>query len=113
MNSSDHSNADSPNCQKEVRSVQELLGCLLNCVREGGGEHEGLASACRGHVGCGDSLLNRLHEALVQHSVRFVKNQHLDSTKTDDVALGEMKQSSRSCHEDVTTFPDLLDLMND
>ena len=112
-NSANHSNANSPYCEEEVRGVQELLGGLLNCVREGGGEHEGLATSHRSHVGGGDSSLDRIHEAFVQHPIRFVENQHLDPAEADDVALGEMEQPSRSSHEDITTLPDFLDLMDD
>ena len=69
-----HTLANSTHGEEEVGLVEELLGALLNLVREGGREHEGLSDPAGRHVRSGGHLLDILHEALVQHSVGFVKD---------------------------------------
>ena len=78
--------------------VEEFPGAALNLGREGCGEHERLPRLLRRHAGNAHGAPDVRHEALVQHPVRLVQDEELETAKGDEATLSEIEKPARRCH---------------
>ena len=82
--------------------VEELAGAALNLRRKGCREHKSLPRLLGRHAGNADGASDVRHEALVQHPVRLVQDEELQTAEGDVASLGKVEKSSRGCHQNIT-----------
>ena len=79
------------------RVLQHLAAELGDVLRHGGREHQRLPLRRQ----LGDDLADVADEAHVEHAVGFVEHEHLDAGEPQRVALDQVEQTARRCHQHV------------
>lgn len=91
--------------------VEELSSQLLNLGRERDGEHQRLAFFLGPHRFVVHHLLDRRHEAHIEHAIGFIQYHKFDPLECHCLLVDEVQQAAGRGDEDVATVLDVVHLV--
>mmetsp|Transcript_20121 Transcript_20121/g.41456 ORF Transcript_20121/g.41456 Transcript_20121/m.41456 type:complete len:499 (-) Transcript_20121:512-2008(-) len=103
---------DTANGQKDV-IAKEITGQSLDLGRESRTKHHSLTFLTLRHSRFFNNATNLWFETHIKHSIGFVQHQELDVFHAQATTLDQIHQSSRGCHQQITTTFDLTELFSD